>query len=226
MRISRFITIPNVRKEIAEANKTAERKVAFQRGLALGLVVFVGFLYAVTITYIFISPHLPKSDDPSGFHLDVVLPLFVILTLGFLNLAHLVRSRFDDMVERAELKMSQKEKREKRALESQVMEQYIESPLTSQEMKQHISKKANKRTHLLWMGLSMALCIGAVILTMETVPLLIAGAEDPIAPHSSIISPPNVIVLTIGIGAFLAAWCMQSAIVHAVAVYRRWRQPA
>ena len=110
MRISKLLTIPNVRKEIAEANQTAERKVAFQRGLALGLVVFWGFVYAVAITYIFISPHLPNSDDPTGFHLAVVLPLFVILTIGFLNLAHLVRSRFDDMVEREELRRSQRER--------------------------------------------------------------------------------------------------------------------
>ena len=93
-------------------------------------------------------------------------------------------------------------------------------------MKQHISKKANKRTHLLWMGLSMALCIGAFILTFNVVSLLIAGEEYPIAPYSLIISPPMVIVLTFVIGATLAAWCAQSTIVHAVSAYRLWRKPA
>ena len=214
MRISKFISIPNVRKEIEEANQTAEREVAFQRGLALGLVVLLGFVYAVTLTYIF-NDDLPQAIQDLDPAL-IVLPLFVILTIGFLNLSHFVRSRFDDMVERVELRKSQKDKRE---------QEKIKLALTSKEMKHHISKKPNTRTHLLWMGLSMALCISAFILTMETVPLLIAGAEDPIAPRSAIISPPMVITLTIGIGAFLVAWCMQSAIVHAVAVYRLWRNP-
>ena len=32
MRISKFIAIPNVRRNIAEANQTAERHVAFNAG--------------------------------------------------------------------------------------------------------------------------------------------------------------------------------------------------
>lgn len=112
MRISRFIAIPNVRKNIAEANVTAERKVAFQRGLALGLIVCLGLVYAATITYLFFSESewtLITSISP----ILVVLPLFAIFTIGFLNLAFGQRSRFDDIVERKALEMSQKERREK-----------------------------------------------------------------------------------------------------------------
>ena len=117
MRISKFIAIPNVRKNIAEANETAERKVAFQRGLYLGLTVWMGFVYAVAITYIFLDVSdwtLLTSIDPAL----VVLPLFAIFTIGFLNLSFGRRSRFDDMVEQKALELSQKERREKGASES------------------------------------------------------------------------------------------------------------
>ena len=107
-RISKFVTLPNVRKNIAEAKMTSERRVAFTRGLFVGLSVACGLAYAVMAAVI-LSDVVHLDSD---MWLAIAGALFVILSLGFLNLAFASRSHFDDMVEIEEIKRSHKAKRE------------------------------------------------------------------------------------------------------------------